>query len=79
MHLEERMRQLGHYTAPAPLTEVILNELVFGKIRKIDIDTIREEVRPFVDNNRNLEGWSRELFIEAAKRIKVVLSLIRIN
>jgi hypothetical protein len=71
-HLEERMRQSGHYTSPDPLTKDILHALLSDKIEQINIDSLREEVSPFVDDIRTLEGWSKELFIEAAKRIKIV-------
>lgn len=69
-HLEQRMRQSGNYDTPDLLTKEVLNDMLISKIEGIDIDSARDEVRPFVYDFRSLDGWSPDLFREAAKRIK---------
>ena len=71
-HLEQRMRQTGHWTVPAPLTERDLRDLMTQRINKVDIDQIRREVEPFVKNAAALEIWSKEFFMDVASRIKAV-------
>lgn len=71
-HLEQRMRQTGHWTVPAPLTAEDLRDLVSKRIEKVDIDQIRREVEPFVKDPTALAIWSKEFFVEVGSRIKIV-------
>jgi hypothetical protein len=41
------------------------------KIRALDIEQAREEVHPFVRNPEVLKIWSKEYFLELAKRLKI--------
>lgn len=70
-HLEERMRQSGHYTAMEPLSRTRLMEYLSLAIDNVNIDAARKEVIPFVTNVRSLEIWSKEFFRAAAERIEV--------
>lgn len=69
-HLEERMKQTGHYTLSQPLTMNILKEQLLIAIDKVDIIKAREEVTPFVDNPQYLDIWSKEFFQAAVEQIK---------
>jgi predicted nucleotidyltransferase component of viral defense system len=71
-HLEQRMRQTGHWTKSAPLTAEDLRDLVSKRIEKVDIGQIRSEVEPFVKDAAALAIWSREFFLDVASRIKAV-------
>ena len=71
-HLEQRMRQTGHWTGPAPLTAGDLRDLITKRIDKVDIEQIRHEVEPFVKDAAALEVWSKEFFLNVASRIKAV-------
>lgn len=68
-HLEERMRQSGHYTATEPLSRIRLMEYLSLAIDSVNIDEARKEVIPFVADVRSLEIWSKEFFRAAAERI----------
>lgn len=61
-HLETRMRQSGHYTLNQPLTQETFQKLFHEKIEKLDIHAAQEDIRRFVRDPREIEGWSRELF-----------------
>lgn len=68
-HLEERMKQSGHYTGDTPLTMGILKELIGNAIDVLNIDEARKEVIPFISDTRGLDIWSREFFRVATERI----------
>jgi predicted nucleotidyltransferase component of viral defense system len=69
-HLEQRMRQTGHWDGPAPLTAGDLRDLLARRIDKVDIDQIQREVEPFVKDAASLAIWSKEFFLDVASRIK---------
>jgi len=71
-HLEQRMRQTGHWKGLAPLTAGDLRDLLKKRIDKVDIDQIRREVEPFVKDAAALAIWSKEFFLDVASRIKAV-------
>jgi hypothetical protein len=71
-HLEQRMRQTGHWAEPAPLSAGDLRDLLTRRIDKVDIDQIRREVEPFVKDAAALAIWSKEFFMDVASRIKIV-------
>jgi predicted nucleotidyltransferase component of viral defense system len=71
-HLEQRMRQTGHWKGPAPLTAGDLRDLLSKRIEKVDIDQVRREVEPFVKGPAALAIWSKEFFLDVASRIKAV-------
>jgi len=70
-HLEQRMRQTGHWTVPAPLTERDLRDLMTQRIDKVDIGQILREVEPYVKDATALAIWSKEFFLDVASRIKI--------
>ncbi len=69
-HLEERMRQSGHYTDAAPLSWEKFIALLHDAIEEVDIDQIRNDVAIFVHDTQQLELWSKDFFIQAATLIK---------
>ena len=68
-HLEERMRQSGHYEGDKPLSLVKLKDLIVNAIDVLNIDEARKEVIPFVADVRVLDIWSKEFFRAATERI----------
>jgi hypothetical protein len=71
-HLEQRLRQTGHWVEPALLTAGDLRDLTRRRIDSVDIDQIRREVEPFVKDPAPLALWSKEFFLDVASRIKTV-------
>jgi hypothetical protein len=71
-HLEERMRQTGHYKGEDPLTPERFQEVLNNTINRLDVNQARREVEPFVKTPENLSVWSREFFSDVAARIKIV-------
>jgi len=71
-HLEQRMRQTGHWEGPAPLGEADFRSLFERRIDSLDIGGIRREVEPFVKDPASLALWSKEFFLDVAARIKII-------
>ena len=71
-HLEERMRQSGHWEKAAPLDTKTFNNLLLNAIRNLDIHQPKEEVLPFVRVPAVLDIWSQEFFQEIIKKVQIV-------
>jgi predicted nucleotidyltransferase component of viral defense system len=71
-HLEQRMRQTGDWDGGSPLTEKDFKDVLFEKIKTLNIDQVRTEVEPFVKTPENLSIWSREFFLDIVSRIELV-------
>ncbi len=71
-HLEQRMRQTGHWERPEALTEADLRKLLAQRIERVDISQVRSEAEPFVKDPKALSVWSSEFFLDVASRIKVI-------
>lgn len=71
-HLEERMRQSGHWDAEGPLDVASFDDLLLEAIANLDVDQAREEVLPFVREPASLDIWSRDFFTEVMKRVQPV-------
>ncbi|HLA82876.1 MAG TPA: nucleotidyl transferase AbiEii/AbiGii toxin family protein [Thermoleophilia bacterium] len=71
-HLEQRMRQSGHWEGTDSLTSGVLQALLRVAIEKLDVDRARREVEPFLQDPAQLELWSRGFFEEVASRVVFV-------
>lgn len=71
-HLEQRMRQTGHWKDDEPLIADSFKEMLAHAVNKLDVNQARKEVERFVRVPENLSIWSREFFLDVAARIKVV-------
>lgn len=70
-HLEERMRQSGHYSREKKLSQVDFEGFVEQCIVDVDIDQAKKEVLPFVRQPEALDVWSKEFFMDIVKRIEL--------
>ena len=71
-HLEQRMRQTGHWKGKKLLTPPAFRELVRKRIETLDIDQAKREVEPFVRNPDSLVLWSEDFFIKVASKISPI-------
>jgi predicted nucleotidyltransferase component of viral defense system len=71
-HLEQRMRQSGHWKNEGALSADSFNTLMHDAIERLSVDQARREVEPFVSNPASLEVWSRDFFKDVASRIQFV-------
>lgn len=71
-HLEQRMRQSGHWKNTKALSVASFKTLMLNAIEHLSVDQARREVEPFVRNPGALEIWSRAFFKDVASRIQFV-------
>ncbi len=69
-HLEARMRQSGHYSPEAPLTKNTFDHLLREKIQGLKLDNAKEDIRRFIRDPREIEGWSPEFFLSLLPKIQ---------
>ena len=71
-HLEERSRQSGHYLDKTPFTHALVMEMLRQRLEAVDIEQMKEDVRPFVRDAFALSIWSKNFFLDAFKRLTAV-------
>lgn len=72
LHLENRMRQSGHWQDSAPLDREAFNVLLYAAIERLDVNQARLEVANFVREPALLDIWSHSFFSDVVGRIRVV-------
>lgn len=68
-HLETRMRQSGHYTGKI-LTQKIFLGLIKEKILNLNLNAAKEDIRRFIRDPRELDGWSTDFFLSLIPSIQ---------
>lgn len=71
-HLEERMRQAGHFRANQQLTEERLKTLLEERIRQLDCAAAEADVRRFIKDPWKIANWSQDYFLESAKHLLTI-------
>ncbi len=71
-HLEQRMRQSGHWSGVTNLGPGDFAGLISEAIDRLDVAQARREVLPFVKEPEALNVWSREFFQDVVRRIRCV-------
>jgi hypothetical protein len=69
-HLEQRMRQTGHWSGDKNLSPLVFTDLLFEAIDRLDVNQARKDVAPFVKDQQMLALWSHDFFQDVASRIK---------
>ena len=69
LHLEQRMRQTGHWSGEQPLSSAEFSELLVDAIDKLDVNQARKDVAPFIKDQQMLALWSPDFFSHVASRI----------
>ena len=68
-YLEAKMRQTAHYSSNHPLDREALDAFLLEKIEKLDIERAKEDIIRFIPNQQFIEGWSKNTFYSAVKKI----------
>ena len=72
-HLEQRMRQTGHWKDDQALTASAFRELLNEAISRLDVDQARRDVATFVKDRQTLGIWSRDFFRDVAGRVVMMV------
>jgi len=71
VHLEQRMRQTGHWKGDQSLSTEAFSELLNEAIERLEVDQARRDVAPFVKDRQLFAIWSHDFFRDVAGRIQV--------
>ncbi|MGD2270205.1 MAG: nucleotidyl transferase AbiEii/AbiGii toxin family protein [Desulfobacterales bacterium] len=71
-HLEQRMRQSGHWKRKNPLTPRDFHALLIETIDNMDVEQARREVEPFIKNPEVLMVWSADFFRKIVSKIRLL-------
>jgi len=71
-HLEQRMRQTGHWSGKQRLSSLMFTDLLYEAIDRLDVSQARRDVAPFVKDQQMLAIWSQDFFRDVARRIQIV-------
>jgi len=66
-HLEQRMRQSGHWNTAERLDAEGLTKLLHQRFAEVDFRKAASEVRPFVGNPASLDAWSEAFFVSVTQ------------
>ncbi|MDR0331829.1 MAG: nucleotidyl transferase AbiEii/AbiGii toxin family protein [Dysgonamonadaceae bacterium] len=69
-HLQKRAEQINNLTAE-DFTPEIFKQMLKMRIEKTNIETVKNDVRPFLRNPQELNIWSRDYFLQLANMIKI--------
>ncbi len=68
-HLQARMVQIEKWPSDKKLSLEELQELIHHKIEKLDLELAKEDVLPFIKDQAYVEGWTKDLFHAAVKKL----------
>ena len=68
-HLQARMEQTGHWQAGEDLDVARLRRLLTRRFEQVDFDQARNDVRPFLRDDAELDLWNRTFFQSLAGRV----------
>ncbi len=71
VHLEQRMRESGHFSHDHLLTEKKLRTLLNERIGQLDVASAAADVRRFVKDSWKIDHWSKDYFFESATHLLV--------
>lgn len=77
-HLETRMRQSGHYSSKEILSNAVFLDLLKKKICGLNLHAAKEDIKRFIQDPREVDGWSTEFFMSLLPRIQF-LGMVQIN
>jgi len=70
-HLEQRMRQIGHWTHSRVVDERAFRRSLRDRIGTLDVGQAHSEIELFVKSTEALTIWPREFFHDIASRIEL--------
>lgn len=73
MHLEERMRQTGHFQKDKQLTDHKLRTLLDERIRQVDFSSAQADVKRFIKDQWKISQWSKDYFLKSAMHLQTTL------
>jgi len=69
-HLQKRTEQINSLNEQE-FTPDIFRKMLINRIEKTNIETVKNDVRPFLKNPSEMEIWSTDYFLQLAKMIRI--------
>ncbi len=69
-HLECRLRQFGYYSEEQSLDEKKVKILLSEKVEGLDVSSAKNDIRKFIKNESDLDGWTKDLFLAVIRQMK---------
>lgn len=70
-HLTTRAKESGNLDADTSFTKESLFQLLEEKIKTLDIEMVKVDIRRFIKDDQVLDIWSTEYFMSLAKMVKI--------
>ncbi len=70
-HLEQRLRNSGHWTSETLPTRGIFLDMMWDAIENLDIDQARKDIEPIIRDKEELAVWSKGFFRDLVDRILI--------
>lgn len=67
-HLEQRLRQTGHWQATHALNLDDLKALLASRIKAVDFEKAKEDIRPFIMDQASIILWGEGFFLDLCAR-----------
>lgn len=71
-HLEQRLIQSKHWDAKEKLTGKILKKMLREKIKSLDIEKAKSDVRLFLRDQASIQIWSQDFFLDLVEKLAVI-------
>ena len=71
-HLQKRLEQSERWNPKEILTIQILKEMLCERFKEIDFEAAKNDIRPFIQDERKLELWSAEFFTAIVKNMNAL-------
>ena len=72
LHLEWRSIQSGHYDGASPLTEAEVRSRLSQRLEQVDMEQLKDDVRPFLRDPSVLDIWSKDFFRDVFGRLTAI-------
>ena len=71
-HLEQRMRQTGHWMRELNLSKEALIDLLNKRFSEVDYNQVVDDIAPFITDLSTLSSYNKEFFITITKQYLIV-------
>lgn len=71
-HLEQRMRQTGHWMGELNLSKEALIDLLNKRFSEVDYNQVVDDIAPFITDLSTLSSYNKEFFITITKQYLIV-------
>jgi predicted nucleotidyltransferase component of viral defense system len=68
----EKAKQSGELSDSFQLTSASLKQLILERIHSVDFEKVKADVRPFIQNSKELDAWGVDYFTQMTERLELI-------